>query len=104
MKKAAIVLILTIVTGCLLIGAASPTTYDSVDRSPEIRYPSEQYEWLQKAYVFYKQDRYFHSDVACDFIVTDHTDFLQMSRYEAVERGFLPCPNCVFEKVDVRRK
>lgn len=87
-----------------ITGTSANEQVSGVDRSPTLRYPEDTYTWLQAVEVFYQQDKYYHQNILCSFIVSDQTDYLHMSRYEAVERGFLPCPNCIYEKVDIREK
>ena len=74
----------------------------SINRKPEEKY--KDYKYKQWVTVFYKKDKYFHANDDCPFIVSDseQTDLLDMSRYEAVDRGFQPCPECFYAVVDAR--
>lgn len=106
MKKSVLclaVLILMLVA-VFTINTSATEQVSGIDRSPSLHYPEASYTWLQTVEVFYQQDKYYHQDISCSFILSDQTDYLRMSRYEAVERGFLPCPNCTYEKVDIRQK
>ena len=74
----------------------------SINRKPEEKY--KDYDYSKWVTVFYKKDKYFHANDECPFIVSDkeRTDMLDMSRYEAVDRGFQPCPECFYAVVDAR--
>ena len=78
------------------------TEKDSIDRRPYELYPAEQYK--ADHYVeLYVGDNYYHDDFKCPFII-EEGEWLTVSRYEAVERGFSACPNCFYERVDIRQR
>lgn len=77
---------------------------EKINRTPVSIYPITEYKCLKKTTIYYKHDKYYHNTWNCDFAITeDRMDMLTVSTYEAVERGFKPCPNCVFETVIIRK-
>ena len=104
MKKRTVVafVVIAFVAGLLcsnLIPRGLAVEKDSIDRTPFELFPAEQYPTNRRVRLYY-EDKYYH-EANCPFIV-DMTKLLIVSRYEAVERGFLPCPNCCYEKVVIK--
>lgn len=66
--------------------------YDThIDRSPTIRYSIKSF---QGCYVDLKNGKYYHkSTQTCRFESEADLD-TKMSKYEAIERNFAPCPDC----------
>ena len=73
---------------------------DSIDRRPYELYPYEKYK-ADRYVDLWVGDNYFHGDPNCPFIV-EEGEWLDVSLYEAVDRGFSACPNCFYERVDIR--
>ena len=75
---------------------------DSINRTNKILYPAEEYKWNNEVDIIYKSsDIYYHNyrclycRFATRFLSNNYNDaVLTISRYEAVERGYKPCPNC----------
>ena len=97
--------LMLVISSCLLIINITINTGVSetkkIDRSPTLYYSDADYVWECTCEVHYKGDSYYHRSSFCDFII-DNNDWLDMSRYEAEERGFRPCPNCWYEEVAIR--
>jgi hypothetical protein len=80
---------------------------DDINRGYYLIYPDTKYNWNQQVDVFVKKDIYYHGNgTMCDFAIRDENDlandWLWMSRYEAEERGFKPCPNCYYDVVKIK--
>ena len=86
-----------------LIPLSHAVEKDSIDRTPYVLYPKDEYETDRRAVIFF-DDKYYHKNPLCPFVIGVFRDgnFLSVSRYEAVERGFTACPNCIYEKVEIK--
>ncbi len=126
MNKSKTIIILLVVV-IILLGAVAFLSYQNADSiskqqeailnylnkmNPEInRTPVQIYEWDktlrdydEEVTIYYKNDVYYHNDYDCCFAITkDGKDWLDISRYEAEERGFKPCPNCYINKVRIKQ-
>ena len=115
MKKAIMIISLCIVSfvfGILFnqlipnikIQASALETHDGINRTTKVLYPKEKYEWFKVSLIYPQiNDKYYHrSEGYCDFAdPTWDLDPLVISTYEAIERGFSPCPNCVYPEVEI---
>lgn len=73
---------------------------DSVDRTPYELYPFDEYD-ADRYIELWVEDKYYHQHDSCPFCIKQGA-YLNISLYEAVDRGFLPCPNCFYEWVEIR--
>lgn len=87
------------------MNAANTEKPEEIDRTSYVIYPKKLHDWENAVMICYEKDKYYHGTPSCSFVRSDKkTDSLRVSRYEAVERGFQPCPNCYFPDVDIRKK
>jgi len=99
MKKKIVIIAICIVSfvagimfsKCIPTGSAAD---DGINRAKELIYPLGEYMWDNYVCICPdSSDKYYHESRYCGFFPL-HLDELQMSRYEAVERGYQACPNC----------
>lgn len=75
---------------------------DTINRTSKILYPAEEYGWKTGVEIIYKStDIYYHSPrcfyckFANRYLSKNYSEaVITISLYEAVERGYKPCPNC----------
>ena len=109
MKKKLVVLFLCVISFAAGIVFASNITSSSaatdlINRSPDIIYPDDEYEWERTAFIYVQSnDKYYHDwKYDCDF--ANHENIyspIEVSIYEAVERGYAPCPNCFRPEMEI---
>ena len=75
---------------------------DEINREPTVIYPKDKYEWKDKVSIsLYNNDKYFHVwlPIYCSFSIEKNPvvdkNILVVSSYEAIQRGFEPCPSCI---------
>ena len=107
MKKFAAVLlaVLCFVAGMITMHEIDSANADSdgIDRSGGIRYDVDLYVTMKKAYVYFQlKDKYYHGHDWCSFVDFngDYTP-TEISVFEAVERGYTPCPDCFIDTVQI---
>ena len=105
-KGTTIILIVVAFVAGVLFANLIPTSHaietDSIDRTPAVLYPLDQYPTARKVQMFI-DDKYYHHHASCPFIIgKEKGKAFIVSRYEAIDRGFLPCPNCVYEDVNMK--
>lgn len=104
-KSRALILVTVAFVAGILFSNVIPSGYagenDAIDRTPSVLYSLDIYK-TDRTVVLYVNDKYYHERGGCPFIIgRDSTKPLHVSRYEAVDRGFSPCPNCTYEEVDI---
>ena len=73
-----------------------------INRTKTILFPDDEYEWNRMVLIHLTgTDQYYHF-VGCDFISNNSSNPLFVSEYEAIYRGYTPCPNCVFPTVKIK--
>lgn len=72
-----------------------------INRVNTILYPESRFKWRSKTCISLINDRYYHGTISCSFFPALPTDYLVVSEYEAVERGYKACPNCVKVKAKI---
>ena len=110
-KKIAVILacLLSFALGvcvCIVIpnGQAATKPDKELDRSPTLKYQIEDYKTYKPCvYIEAKGDgRFYHRTPTCDFVyMASDAVPIKMHTYEAVERGFDPCPDCINELVEI---
>ena len=107
MKKKLIVLLLcafSFIAGMVFttVIPASSAANDGINRSPDIIYPEDDYYWRKTVNIYIQtNDKYYHDWVdSCDFTDQENKP-LEVSVYEAVERGYSPCPSCIMPEVEI---
>ena len=75
-----------------------------IDRSPVVKYPLDEYEGRGPVMIeLYDDGGYYHTSIGCHVLDFTFNGFIKVLEYEALERGFLPCPNCVYPEVKVAK-
>lgn len=107
MKKKLIVLLLCALSFVAGIGfsniiPSSSAANDGINRSPDVIYSEDDYEWERDTIIYVQtNDKYYH-DWSMDCCFTNkELEPLDVSLYEAVERGYSPCPNCYRPQMEI---
>lgn len=109
MKKKLIILslcVLSFVAGIVFTSVipSSSAANDGINRTQNVIYPETDYFWERVALIYPQtNDIFYHNPVhSCDFAdPNDNLSSLDVSVYEAVVRGYQPCPNCFTPEVEI---
>jgi hypothetical protein len=109
MKKKLIILslcVLSFIAGIVFTSVipSSSAAKDGINRTLDLIYPDTDYFWEQSALIYPQtSDIFYHDSVhSCDFAdPDDNLASLDVSIYEAVIRGYQPCPNCFRPEVEI---
>ena len=113
MKKTIGIILLVAISfaaGILMSDLFKPVKADqqkTLNRSTELKYDPI---FSRRNCVYISSDNvndpYYHEDEYCEMCLPGFklgsVSFFEITRYEAVERGFLPCPDCVFDYVRIK--
>lgn len=92
LKLTFIISLLSLVMSCYIV-------YELIyiDRSEELKYSME-WPRVEKCIVDLTTGKYYHESYMCDSFMeyefTSERNIIEMSKYEADERGFKECPDC----------
>lgn len=112
MRRKLLILLLVLVAFCagvLSSSFLSPVEADkslTLNRSDKLKYDLS---LAERKPVFintdYEEDPYYHGSDICEFAYENSLSkytMIEITTYEAVERGFKPCPDCVYEYVRIK--
>lgn len=69
-----------------------------IDRSENLKYPMPKHGFVTTVFLNLKHGNVYHERIRCDveeiLLGLDADDNIEMTKYEAVLRGFTKCPEC----------